>query len=334
VSGDYLWDGNGPRDPEVVRLERMLEPLRPGALPPLAEPVAPVTRRNRIAAVIGVVGIAASLVLAAVVWSDRTPAPSLAVTRVSGAPLIESRAMTDQGTLKVGRRLETNADARASIDIAGVGRVDVDPGTRLSLVNTRPGDYRLRLETGTLHALIWAPPGQFFIETPSSTAVDLGCAYTLTVDKNGEGLVRVTTGWVGFEWHGRESFIPAGAVCTTRRDRGPGTPHYDDVSEAVKAAIRTIDEGSDEAGAVPAALSVVLAEARPADVVTLWHLLSRVDGAERDRVFDRLAAIVPPPTGVTREGIRSGRRDMLDLWWDSLGLGTASWWRTWKQPWK
>ena len=40
---------------------------------------------------------------------------------------------------------------------------------------------------------------------------------------------------------------------------------------------------------------------------------------------------VPPPPGVTREGIRAGRREMLDAWWDALGLGTAAWWRTWKK---
>ena len=33
---------------------------------------------------------------------------------------------------------------------------------------------------------------------------------------------------------------------------------------------------------------------------------------------------------VTREGIRAGRREMLDQWWDALGLGTMGMWRTWK----
>ena len=334
MSGDYLWDGTGPRDPEVVKLERILGSIRPGALPPLKPLAVPAGRPGWITLVIGVVGVAASFVLAALVWSSRSSLPSFEVTRVSGTPRIDSSAIAGQGTLRIGRRLETGAGGRASIDITGIGRVDVEPGTRLSLVDTKPGDYRLRLDSGTLHAVIWAPPGQFFIETPSSTAVDLGCAYTLSVDDDGAGLVRVTTGWVGFEWHGRESFIPAGAICATRKDLGPGTPHYDDVSDAVKAAIKTIDEGSDASGAVPAAIDVVLTEARPRDVVTLWHLLSRVDGTARDRVFDRLSALVPPPPGVTRDGIRAGRRDMLDLWWDQLGLGTASWWRTWKQPWK
>jgi hypothetical protein len=51
-------------------------------------------------------------------------------------------------------------------------------------------------------------------------------------------------------------------------------------------------------------------------------------------VFDALARLVPPPASVTRDGIRAANRKMLDAWWDALGLGTANWWRTWKQPWR
>ena len=83
-----------------------------------------------------------------------------------------------------------------------------------------------------------------------------------------------------------------------------------------------------------AALNVVLADARPRDAVTLWHLLSRVDAAQIDRVYARLAGFVAPPAGVTLDGIRAGKREMLDLWWDKLDLGTAAWWRMWRQQWR
>jgi hypothetical protein len=185
-----------------------------------------------------------------------------------------------------------------------------------------------------MHALIWSPPGQFFVETPSATAVDLGCAYTMTVDGEGVGVVRVTSGWVGFEWRGQESFIPAGAMCITRPGLGPGTPHFEDTSPAFQSALVMLDMQGGSRADRAAALDRLLAEARAQDTVTLWHLLTRVDPDLRGRVFDRLAAYVPPPDAVTREGIRAGRRDMLDRWWDALGLGTTSWWRTWKQPWK
>ena len=82
------------------------------------------------------------------------------------------------------------------------------------------------------------------------------------------------------------------------------------------------------------ALGDVLAGARARDAITLWHLLRRVDAPDRGRVFDALAALAPPPSSVTRQGIVDGDRQMLDEWWDALGLGTTSWWRTWKRQWR
>jgi hypothetical protein len=331
VTDDYLWDRRGPVDPEVTRLETLLAPLRPHRLPPL--PVARPPQRRIWPALLLAVAASAVMALGAA-WWWQVPAVTLHVTRVAGVPTIGSAAVTHEGALAVGRWLETDSSARATIDVASIGRVEIDPDTRISVVGTAPGDYRLQLAHGTLHALIWAAPGRFAVDTPGATTVDLGCAYTLTVDPDGTGLVRVTSGWVGFTWHGRESFVPAGALCPTHRGRGPGTPFYEDVPDPVRHALETLDEGTASAPDREAALSVVLSRARAEDVVTLWHLLSRVDAVDRDRVYDRLAAFVSPPAGVTREGIQAGNRAMLDAWWNSLGLGTASWWRTWTQTWR
>ena len=163
---------------------------------------------------------------------------------------------------------------------------------------------------------------------PSATAVDLGCAYTLEVDATGAGLLRVTHGWVAFDDHGRESFVPEGAACRTRPGPGPGTPWYEDARTPFTEALERLDSRPDDRGA----LAIVLAEARPRDALTLWHLLSRVGGDERALVFDRLAAIVSLPASVTRDGIVAGDREMLDAAWDALGLGVTTWWRLWKGP--
>jgi hypothetical protein len=184
---------------------------------------------------------------------------------------------------------------------------------------------------GVMHARIWAPPGKFFVETPSAVAVDLGCAYTLTVDEDGTGLVEVESGWVGFDYKGKESFIPQGAMCRTRPGMGPGTPYYHDAPERMKQALSELDFGSDPSLRVHA-LMVVLEEARRDDAVTLWHLLARADAGARGSVYDRMAELVPPPAGVTREGVLRGDKLALDAWWDELGLESASWWRLWKQP--
>lgn len=102
------------------------------------------------------------------------------------------------------------------------------------------------------------------------------------------------------------------------------------VSEGVTGGVESLEKVR------AAVLDTVLSESRRQDALTLWHLLSRTAGAERARVYERLAQLVPPPAGVTRQGILEGdpatQRNMRDLWWDELGLGDTSWWRIWKGP--
>jgi hypothetical protein len=110
--------------------------------------------------------------------------------------------------------------------------------------------------------------------------------------------------------HGRESVVPAGARCETRPGIGPGTPYFEDAPAVLRTALEQLD--FENGGA--RALGVVLAGARRRDSLTLWHLLLKASPAEQDRVYDRLAALVPPPPGVTREGVLRRDPRMLDLW--------------------
>ena len=338
MTDEYLWSRAGVADPDVVQLERILGRLafapERATLPRwrLTETRQPHRASWRFfGALVATTAAAIALVLTV---ARQESSPTLEVTALAGTPTLASHPVSNRNLWLPGRWLETGADARANIDIENVGRVEIAPDTRIGLLRTRPGDYRLNLAHGSMQAVIWAPPGQVSVATPSSTAVDLGCVYSMTMDDDGTGLIEVAVGWVGFEWNGRESFIPAGATCPTRPRLGPGTPRYPDTSDAFRAALEVIDTSPVQTPARTAAVNRVIAEARARDAVTLWHLLSRVDGADRDRVFDALARLVPPPSGVTREAIRAGDRQALDRWWDALDLGTAAWWRIWQQRWR
>jgi anti-sigma factor RsiW len=215
--------------------------------------------------------------------------------------------------MAVGEWVETGAGSRARVRIGNIGTVDVAPNTRVQVLAARPGEHRLSLPQGSISAEIVAPPRLFFVETPSSTVVDLGCAYTMDVDQAG-GLLRVTSGWASLEWGGRESVVPAGASCPTRPEVGPGTPSFDDTPDALRQALLTFDFHNGGARA----LDVVLAEARARDTLTLWHLLSRVEPAERARVFDRIVELAPLPAGVTRDRALALDAETLKLWREEL----------------
>jgi hypothetical protein len=329
---DYLWDGSGEPDPEIVRLERALAPLRHhGTLAALPHRRRSLLRRM----VMPAIGVAAAvLLMAAAAWyvlaARRT---GWDVRSVAGLPVVDGAAVSREGRLGIGEWLVTDGASRARIDVGRIGEVDVDPNTRVQLVESRGREHRLGLERGTIHARIWAPPKFFFVNTPSATAIDLGCAYTLHVDDGGAGLLRVTSGWVGFERDGRESYIPQGAVCATRPGIGPGTPYYEDASSGYGEALTLLDFGAPSDPRRAWALELVLSNARKRDALTLWHLLVRGSPDERARVYERLAALIPPPSGVTRDAVLRGDRLALDRWWNALGVDAATWWRLLKKKW-
>ena len=258
------------------------------------------------------------------------------VSSVEGTPRIgEETISTKEGTsrLGIGQMLETDRQSRASLRADDTGKIDVDPSTRLRLLSMGSGLKRIALDRGTIHTYIWAPAGQFVVDTPSAVTVDLGCAYTLQVDDSGAGMVRTSLGWVGFKLNGHESFIPAGAACATRPKVGPGTPYFEDASVEFRAALTRFDFEDSTPQQRAHDVAIVLGAARNRDALTLWHLLARVDDEQRVLVYNRLSQFVPPPATVTKEGILRLDQPMLDLWWNELGFDDISVWRHWERSW-
>lgn len=354
MGDDYLWDRSGEPDPDVARLEKTLAKLRyqareyeiPAAAPAHVAPaparVVPIRRaRGRWLMLAAAAALAAG---AALTWRGQhpttapvarlsgSPAPSIAppaataafaVERLEGAPRVDAAPIDATARLGVGQWLETDPGSRARIAVADIGVVEVSGKSRVRLTKTGPDQHRLDLAHGSLSARVNAPPRLFVVGTPAATAVDLGCAYTLDVDDQGKGLLRVTSGWVSLEDGGRSSLVPAGAACGTRVGAGPGTPVYEDAPGALREALERFDfEGGGEA-----AVSVVLGAARARDALTVWHLIARVDGALRGEVVGRLRVLARPPADLREADVLRLDTAALERWRDAItSAGAAITW--------
>jgi hypothetical protein len=304
MNEDYLWDRTGEPDPEIVRLEEALGRLKyEGRDERLAAP----RRKTHVA------------------WWLATAA---ALAGLAVVPFLARGPLTNW-RLQSGVRVRAGATITSgAITSSETGQVTIDPGSRFRLLEASGSQQRFDLQRGAIHALIWAPPGRFVVDTPSSKTIDLGCRYTLQVSHDGTGLLTVELGWVAFERDKVESFIPAGAACVTRPGRGPGTPYFQSASPALIGALGRFD-----AGAGDAALDSAIAAASPRDGLSLWHLMMRTRGSERARVFDRLAGLVNLPPEASRDAILRGDGAAIDAAWNALNLGETSWWREWKWQW-
>jgi hypothetical protein len=326
---DYLWDRSGAPDAETARLESLMAELRQEVPPP---PVPFIEENKRFdwlrswwaATTMPRFAMAAAVMVlifgALLILGPLRMGRGYAVVRLDGTPRVGNQHITNGGgELGVGQVIETDAASRAEIRVGLIGEVELEPNSRMRLLRARTTEHRLALDRGTMHARIWAPPRLFFVETPSALAIDLGCEYTLNVEDSGAGLLRVDSGWVQLEFGGREAVVPAGAAAATRPGFGPGTPYWWEASPELISALALVDFGTAEQRLE--ALPRVLGAARDDDAITLLTLLNRLDATGRTQVYDRLAQLLPPPKGVTREGVVAGDQRMIDRWWELLDIG-------------
>ena len=342
---EYLWDRSGRPDLEIQKLETLLAKYRDNRPAPVLPADTIRSRwtllpfRVRLFPVLAAAGaLALVAIIAFVIYSGNTSSTVVVAgweaSRIAGTPRIGQSAITGKSSyLGVGQVLETDDQSRARLHATDVGQIEIEPSTRVRLLDMGATRKQIALDHGTINAYIWAPAGQFVVDTPSARTVDLGCAYSLKVDDSGGGIVRTWLGWVGFKLNGRESFIPAGAACATRPKIGPGTPYLVDASASFRSALEKFDFEDTTPQQRAADLDIVLAQSHQGDELTLWHLLSRVEEDQRGRVYDRLKQLVPPPAHVTREGILRLDQAMLDLWWNQLGYDDISVWRHWEHSW-
>jgi hypothetical protein len=333
------------RDPRDV--EELLRHLPRSAAPESlwddiqAELHAPPTGRRRLAdRSVRPWLVAASLVLAVVggaaigILSAYRAPVRWAVIPLAGTPAIAGAPLTNGSDLAAGEWLVTDSRSRARLRVGRIGTADIGPESRVRLDRGGLTAHRLTVERGSLHAVIEAPPRLFFVQTPTALATDLGCAYTLEVDSTGATRLHVTAGWVELREANVVSLVPAGFVAEVARGGPPGVPYPEELPDSARAALRRLGQG---VGGVTDLDLVLAAQYAPThnitlrrrSAVTLWHLVQRVDSAARDRVYDDLAALSPPPNRVTREGILALDRRMLERWRADL----SPMWSEEAQPW-
>jgi len=275
MKDDYLFDGTGAPDPEVKDLEDLLSGLAyDGEAPemPASRPQKPANSRTWF-----LVAIAAMTLIGVGAWTLQEKAPT--------GPSWSCGADCE---LFVGQWLETGAD-KALVEVADIGDMEVSPWSRLRLLATSEDEHRLQLDKGHIHASVYAPPRLLIVETPSATAVDLGCEYDLTVDDEGSGVLEVHSGWVSLELPDQVAVVPAGAKAFTRTGIGPGTPFFTDASVEMREAL----ERFDFAGRAQSDLQIAITEARARDTLSLFHLVPRAEMADRQLLIDRMKVLTP-----------------------------------------
>jgi hypothetical protein len=328
-SNEYLWDRTGEPDTYVEHLETVLKRYR------FDQPIRVARGVSTLRWIWHIAGIATAAVIlfaayVALIPVFGQPGREWQVIARGGRPIVSGREIAESGTLAAGGSVETDAESRAEIRAGRVGRIDVQPGSRLRLVSTAGGRHRLALDRGRIAARLWSPPFTFGFATPAAEAFDVGCAFTMDVDARGTATVRVTSGWVQLETPERQELIPEGAVAVAETGKRIGTPFFDDASVGFKRALHAFDADALTGAERSDVLATLLNEARRQDAYTLLRLARDLTPSERGALYDRVAVLRPPPSGVTRNGIMASNGAMLEAWRRTLGFAEVKhWWLHW-----
>jgi hypothetical protein len=307
---DYLYDGTGKPGDELARIERALRPLGRKDGAPVAEPRPRI--RGRLLA-IAAVAAAAAVVFIAV----KTPATN--DVREPQPPVVATGpAVREAGTetpLGVDNWIETTEPGRELL-VGDVGRITLGAKSLVQVRHVSDETTRLYLARGSLEARVSADarPRFFQVDTDAARCVDLGCRYTLEVDANGVATVRVVTGQVAFETETREVFVPAGAVCVATKERGPGTPRFEDARDRLASAFAAYDGAAGAELRRTCALTALGEVKGGRDTLPVWHLLQDADPQIVSAASSKLAEVAGScglGSGAAPAQIRAAWKDQL-----------------------
>ena len=335
---DYLWDRRGPEDGEVARLERLLAPQawrpRPGGAVRRRHRPEQTSRRRRWRTAFAVAAVLGLLALGLQAWyAHRLQWPAAQPWRIAaidGEVRVAGEALASTGSLAPGAVLETGSGATARLEVARIGEMVLGADSRFTVIETRDGRHRTRLQRGSLWARIWAPPGAFGVSTPAGDVYDLGCEFLLQANEDGSGSLMVRSGWVQVEHAAHEVLVPEGARVEFGVRGDPGIPYDLGASAAFVAALRELHAQGHRAEPDGAPVQALVATARPQDAISLLYLLQFHPSLRGGPVFDRLAELMPADAKVDREDLRARGRDALAPWWDALPYPRIKrWWLQW-----
>lgn len=329
---DTLWDPTAAADPELQRLQGLLAPYSVTArgLVEWLPTEQPATRRWPRLAKIAVAGLAACLLLYAghlhrLSWDEGQPWQVSA--RAAGN--VATPSVVAPGTV-----LETSSHQSLTIAVARIGRINLSPGSRLRLLETRTGKHRVSLDSGHLRARIWAPPGYFGLSDGKAEIIDLGCDFEVWKNADGSGRVYVRSGWIDYGVGAYEVLVPAGFALRFSADR-PFTPMRPEASPGFAIAVTNLERALSESGpssaATLAASNRVAEAALDADGFTLLSLLTRYPPLAKGVLYPRLAIALKADASDPghRAAWAAGSAHAMNTWWDLYPTQPKRWWGNW-----
>lgn len=322
---DPLFDTTLPPSAELAELQRLLKPLRanvPARMPPALAQASQRSAAPRRWAKHLAQAAAVLLLLAATGFAYRLH------WRADEAWALENGARWQVGT-------PLSTPQAVSVRVARIGQLQFAPGAQTRLLASHTGKHRIALNSGMLHARIWAPPAWFAVQVGQAEIVDLGCEFTLEVQAQRSEL-EVLSGWVAYSAGNREVLVPAGYRLSFH-ELSADFPVRRAADPAFAAALAQLHESlryARDASLLEASIASVIRSSQDADAFSLLSVLTQYPKLASSALYPRMASVLQMPSDAAhRRAWTAGDLQAIERGWQQLPTEPKAWWRNWRDMW-
>ena len=218
------------------------------------------------------------------------------------------------GKLDKGQTLEVQDSSLINVFVPHSGRIDVQSLSSITLIDGNDNKNVVALNSGAIRITTTVLIPKLFVDVEDFSIRDVGGVFSVKYKDSGDVIVFVEFGLVQIFYKGQSYYVNEGYYNELRSDQLPGTPYRFDASDSLKQLINTFDLY----GESNLLIGKIIDNVSKSDALTLLALIPRVSAVNRQLLFQKLANFIPPPNTVTRMGIITLNREMLNNWWNEI----------------
>lgn len=239
------------------------------------------------------------------------------VVNLKGSPQIGDMKFSGSDSIKEGQWIITDSNSIAELIISDIGKVTIEPGSKVVFVNGADSSGKIFVEYGMINTqTIDDKNKQFMVEMPSAVAENFGGSYSLKIDKKGDGMIFVKSGKVDIQSPNKMAIVPAGNIVMTKNGIGVGTPFNEKASTKFRNALFDYDFGNCNNYCV----NVLLDNAKMTDAVSLVNILNGkpADQEIKDEIYNKIINYVPLPPNTKRDSIKYFDEKDYEVWMEEI----------------
>jgi len=221
---------------------------------------------------------------------------------------------TDPAKLFEKQTLITDASAEVLVKIPDVGKIVLKESSELTLNKGMKDLSEVNLLKGTIEITTGAAKSGLVIQCGLSQIIDLGSISKITFKSPGDSRIEVMGGILEVNLENDFVYVIRNYISETRLGARPGVPYNKNASPELVEELKNLQykNGGFES------LTKIINAAKEYDIITLWHLYTRVELTERELIYGKMNEYFAVPSGIEKREIINLDRVKLKQWFDDI----------------